>query len=205
MKSTHNGEKILRELVYYVASTLDGFIAQADGAFDRFPWDDEYVAYLSATFPETFPVHLRADEAIRENNRWFDAVLMGRKTYEVGLREGISSPYPTLDQFVFSRSLQSVADESVELVGSDAAAKVKALKQDEGLAIWLCGGAVLAGSLLKVGLIDRLILKLNPVIFGTGIPLFADVANTPRVALDEQKAFASGHFILHYSVQHDAA
>ena len=194
----------MRELVYYVATTLDGFIAQADGAFDRFPWDDEYVAYLHATFPETFPGHLRADELVRENNRWFDAVLMGRKTYEVGLREGISSPYPTLDQFVFSRTLQPVSDGSVELVRSDAAATIRELKQDEGLAIWLCGGAELAGSLLAEGLIDRLILKLNPVIFGTGIPLFAGVANAPRVALDEQTAFASGHLVLNYSVQRNA-
>jgi len=195
----------LRELIYYIASTLDGFIAEADGAFDRFPWDDEYVAYLQSTFPETFPVHLRVDDSVRENNRRFDAVLMGRKTYEVGLREGISSPYPTLDQYVFSRTLQPVSDGSVELVRSDAAATVRTLKQDEGLAIWLCGGAELAGALLAENLIDRLIVKLNPVIFGTGIPLFAGVANTPRIVLDEHKAFASGQLILNYSILRNAA
>ncbi len=49
----------MRELVYYVASSIDGFIAHEDGTFDGFPWDDAFIADLVETFPETFPVHLR--------------------------------------------------------------------------------------------------------------------------------------------------
>mgnify|MGYP001823907083 CR=1 FL=1 len=190
----------MRELVYYVASTLDGFIAQDDGALDGFPWDDEYGAFLLESCPETFPAHLRDGELRRDDNRKFDAVLMGRKTYEVGLREGIHSPYPTLDQFVFSRSLQDTSGGSVEFVRNHAVEKVRALKQDDGLAIWLCGGAELAGLFMSEGLIDRLIVKLNPVIFGTGIPLFGPLPQVPQLVLEKHKSFASGHLILEYTV-----
>ena len=189
----------MRELVYYVATTLDGFIAEDDGALDGFPWDDDYGSYLLESCPETFPAHLRAGELRRDDNRKFDAVLMGRKTYEVGLREGIHSPYPTLDQFVFSRSLEDASGGAVEFVRDHAVEKVRALKQDDGLAIWLCGGADLAGQLMSAGLIDRLILKLNPVIFGTGIPLFGPLPRALSLVLEQKTSFASGHHILEYT------
>ena len=48
----------MRELIYYVAATLDGFIAHEDGSFDGFPWDDAFVADLFARFPETLPTCL---------------------------------------------------------------------------------------------------------------------------------------------------
>lgn len=59
----------MRPVVYFVATTLDGFIAREDGSFDAFPWDDEYGAELFASFPETIPVHIRGDGHDRSGNR----------------------------------------------------------------------------------------------------------------------------------------
>jgi len=192
----------LRPLVYFVATTLDGFIAREDGSFSDFPWDDEYGAELFAAFPETIPAHIRGEGHARSENRWFDAVLMGRDTYEVGAREGLLSPYPTLDQYVISGSMEESPHPDVTLVREDVPARVAALKQEAGKAIWLCGGATLATSLLRAGLIDQLILKLNPVVFGRGIPLFREAPAPFRLALTDSKAFASGHVRLHYEVRH---
>ena len=47
------------------------------------------------------------------------------------------------------------------------------MKEDGKL--WLCGGGKLAGSLIEHQLIDQLVLKINPVMIGTGIPLFGNV------------------------------
>ena len=191
----------MRELIYYVASTLDGFIAQDDGSLSEFPWDDQYGAHLLEHFPETFPVHLRGDGFTKGDNRYFDAVLMGRRTYEVGLREGVACPYPTMDQYVFSRSMQSSPDRNVHVVGDDAINIVKKMKLEGGRAIWLCGGGDLGTSLLSAGLIDRLILKLNPILFGSGIPMFRDSINITGLTLEEHHAFDSGHMILRYAVK----
>lgn len=190
----------MRELVYYVATTLDGYIAREDGSFSDFPWDDDFGAYLLHHFPETFPAHLRPGPADRSQNRRFDAVVMGRKTYEVGLREGITCPYPTLDQFVLSRTLRSSPDPGVTLISEDGAAEIARLKERQGRAIWICGGGQLASFLLLAGLINRVIVKLNPVLFGRGIPMLHEAVPTTRLDLVESRNFPSGHVLLEYSV-----
>ncbi len=191
----------MRDLVYYIATTLDGFIARQDGSFEDFRWDDEFGADLLATYPETFPVHLRGGEFARADNRRFDAVLMGRKTYEVGLREGRTSPYPTLDQYVFSRTMDGSPDAAVALVSESALDVVAELKQESGRAIWICGGSGLATTLFEAGLVDELIIKLNPVVFGAGIPLLGKSLDAQPLDLVKSSAYPSGHVLLNYTVR----
>lgn len=191
----------MRELIYYVASTLDGFIARENGSFEDFPWDDQYGADLLASFPETFPARFRGAESTPRENQVFDTVLMGRKTYEVGLRDGVTSPYPTLKQYLFSRTMEQSPDAEVTLVSGNAVEVVRALKQEPGMAIWLCGGAELAGTLFQAGLVDRLIVKLNPVVFGSGIPLLGRGIEPVRLELTESQVYRSGHILIWYSVQ----
>lgn len=195
----------MRSVVYYIAATLDGFIAREDGSFADFPWDDAFVAHLMATYPETFPAPFRPEGVSRDDNRRFGAVLMGRKTYEVGLADGLTNPYPTLDQFVFSRTLSDSPDPAVTLVGQDATDFVRRLRKTEGAAIWICGGSTLAGSLFDAGLVDELIVKLNPVIFGSGIPLLTPSRRMARLILEGSERFDSGHVILRYSVANVSA
>jgi len=189
-------------VVYYVAATVDGCIARTDGSFDNFPMDVEYLAALLAEFPETFPAHLRPEGASRDDNRHFDAVLMGRTTYEVGLRMGVSSPYPTLDQYVFSTTMTASPHPDVTLVRDSVVNAVTALKRGPGKAIWLCGGARLASTLFTAGLVDEVVLKLNPVLFGSGIPLVGrGIDPTTKLHLLDTFVHPSGHVRLHYRVE----
>lgn len=190
----------MRTLTYYIATTLDGFIAREDGSFGEFPWDDEFGAHILEQYPETFPAHLRGDGYTKDDNRVFDVVLMGRSTYEVGLDAGVTCPYPTLDQYVFSRSMSESPDPAVTLVRDGATDLVRDLKEQDGRGIWLCGGAALASALMDAALIDRLVVKLNPVVFGSGIPLFSRPVRGTEVTLEGHRAFASGHVILEYGI-----
>lgn len=191
----------MRDLIYYVATTLDGFIAHEDGTFNGFPWDDQFGADLFANFPETFPAHLRDDNGKRSGNKWFDVVLMGRKTYEVGLQEGVTNPYPTLNQYVFSRTLRESPDEQVRLIKEKAVQTVQSLKQKSGKAIWLCGGSDLASTFLEADLIDKFIVKMNPVVFGSGIPLFSKDIKQTALKLTDSKVYKSGHMLLYYQIE----
>lgn len=88
-------------------TTVDKFIAREDGSFDFFLMEGDHVADLLKLFPETIPAHLREKLGIASENQIFDAVLMGRGTYEVGLKEGITNPYPQMKQYVVSRTLKA--------------------------------------------------------------------------------------------------
>ena len=194
----------MRHVIYYVAASLDGFIAHPDGTFGGFPWNDDFGADLLNQFPETFPAHLKPEAMAAADNQLFDTVLMGRKTYEVGSKAGFTNPYPTLKQYVFSRSMVERPDENVEVVRERAAETVHQLKAGQGKAIWLCGGADLASTLMEAGLLDRLIIKLNPVVFGAGIPLFARELTPTVLEMTGHKAYRSGHMLLYYSVKQRA-
>ena len=189
----------MRELTYFVACTTDGFIARSDGSFDCFPTSGPHFADLFSLFPETAPTHLRPSLNIQSENRCFDTVLMGRKTYQVGLDIGIDSPYQHLRQYVFSRSLKATPAD-VALVSSDPVAAVRRLKQEPGKNIWLCGGSELASALLPE--IDELILKVNPILIGSGIPLFAVPADTRSLDLVSTTAYPNGFLMTRYRVRH---
>ena len=74
----------------------------------------------------------------------------------------------------------------------DAVATVRALKAEPtGTAIYLAGGGRLAGSLLDE--IDRLVLKVSPLVLGDGVPLFGRAGYSPRaLRVLDQRRFASG-------------
>ena len=190
----------MRKLVYYVACTADGFIAREDGSFDCFPMEGEHYADLFSSFPETVPAHLRARLGVNAPNQHFDAVLMGRATYEVGIPLGVTNPYPHLKQYLFSRSLESSPDPGVELVSTDALEKVRELKREQSKGIWLCGGGKLAAALSSE--IDELILKVNPVVIGKGIPLFSQEVKPAMLELVESKSYRNGFMMNTYKVRH---
>ena len=71
-----------RTLRYHVAASLDGFIARPDGSTDCFPGDlqtENVTDYLYSLAAE------------------YDTVLMGRDTYAVGQKFGVTDPYPMLE------------------------------------------------------------------------------------------------------------
>lgn len=186
----------MRDLIYYVAVTVDGFIADPDGNFDFFPAEGDHLGALLAELRETCPVHLREPLGIDAPNPRFDTVVMGRRTYEPAIDAGLTSAYPHLAQYVFSRTLGDVDDPTVTVVADDPAAVVRDLKRQDGLGIWLCGGSILAGQLLPE--IDELILKVNPVAIGTGRPLFARPFTPHPFMLTATETYDSGVTVMRY-------
>jgi dihydrofolate reductase len=189
----------MRELKYFVACTVDRFIAREDGSFDFFLAEGAHLTDLVKTYPETVPAHLRSSLGVRPAHEWVDAVLMGRKTYAAGLPFGVTSPYPHLKQYVFSRSMSESPARDVTLVKSDPLEYVRGLKRERGRDIWLCGGGALAAALFPA--IDELILKVNPVILGAGIPLFEGPVSQVDLDLAEAKTYPSGFMLARYRMR----
>ena len=160
----------MRSVTYYVAASADGYIAGPDGQFDFFSFDGDLADWILKEYPETLPVHAREALGIADrDNRRFDTVVMGRRTYQPALDAGIASPYPHLRQIVFSTTL-ATSSTSVEVTGTDPLARVRELKDSgSGAGIWLAGGGLLAGALSTE--IDELVIKRNPIVLGDGVPL----------------------------------
>ncbi|WP_433762139.1 dihydrofolate reductase family protein [Nocardia sp. CA-135398] len=190
----------MRKLTYYVASTIDGFIATEEGSVDFFPVGGDHGPAITAQYPETLPTKVREALGIDQRNRYFDTVLMGRKTHDFGVRTGTSSPYSHLRQFVVSTTLPESPDPSVELISADPLATVRELKRDNGLGIWLCGGGELAQVLLPE--IDQIFLKLYPVVLGRGRSLFGSGPRLPEAArfrVITSRVFEDGVAFVKYS------
>jgi dihydrofolate reductase len=186
----------MRSLVYFVACTADGYIAARDGATDFFPpFEGPQAVDVLAEFPEMMPGHLRGALDITAANQRFDTIVMGRATYEVGLGDGITSPYPHLQQIVASTTMSS-PDADVEVVGEDVRERVRELKQQPGKDIWMAGGGRLAAALADE--LDELILKVNPVVVGSGIALFAEPVGPRPVVMTEHRVYPSGYAVLRY-------
>jgi dihydrofolate reductase len=123
---------------------------------------------------------------------------MGRATYEVGLLRGITDPYPSLRSYIFSHTMKESPNPRVELVSGNPAEFVTNLKEQPGRDIYLCGGGKLASALLEADLIDEIIVKLNPLLIGSGIPMFAHVPKPIQLQLIDCKAYSSGVVLLTY-------
>lgn len=160
----------MRDLVYYVAVSIDGFIAAPDGDAGFFPNRPETVAALFDRYPETCPAHLREVFGITAPPARFDTVILGARTHRPALEAGLTSAYPHLRQLVVTHG-ELPHDGTVERVSGDLAALVRALKAESGRDIWLCGGGDIAGQLREE--IDELQVKINPVLVGSGTPLVA--------------------------------
>lgn len=184
----------MTELIYHVAVTADNFIAGPNGEADDsiFLHDGDLVADFLESVSQ------------------YEAVLMGKNTYEFGFQHGFKAGEPSgvaqaanpnIKHFIFSCSMNFESNEKVVLISDDAAEFIKKIKDAEIYKkIWLCGGGQLAKTLLETELIDTLILKVNPVLIGEGIPLFGNSRKKVNLDLNDIKRYDSGASLQSYRI-----
>ncbi|SEN49592.1 Dihydrofolate reductase [Mesobacillus persicus] len=151
----------------YIAASLDGFIANNTGAVD---WleaiegdgDNGYGRYYSEV----------------------DAVVMGRKTYEVILGFDIPFPYRGKDCFVLTNQLTG-SNEDVTFINGTVDDLMSALSTKNYKKAWVVGGGMLISELMNRHLIDELIVTVAPVLLGNGISLFSDITDFHALRLTD--------------------
>lgn len=169
----------MRDLVYSVASSLDGYIAGPNGEFDWIIHDP------TIDFAEIF--------------RQFDTAIMGRVCYEEMLRLGRSPKELGMKIYVASTTLNPAKHADVTIVSSDFAHTVSELKRKPGKSIWLFGGGTTFRRLLDSGLVDRVEVSLIPILLGGGVPLVLPGRRWP-LTFKDSRTFPSGIVSLNYSV-----
>lgn len=179
----------MRKVTFGGAPSLDGYFARKDDAVDWLRWSPEAASIMS-DYWETI-----------------DTLVMGRKTYQAGLKlsKGKSNPFPGMKSYVFSRTLKPRKRGALEIVSEDAVDFVRRLKQAEGKDICVMGGGDLARSLLEADLIDEIGFNIHPVLLGAGIPLFHEMKRQIDLELQECKPLKNGCVYVLYRVQPQTA
>ncbi|QFR00256.1 dihydrofolate reductase [Streptomyces phaeolivaceus] len=191
----------MRKLTYVIACSIDGFIGDPDGdASYMYPYVvGDFAEYLKSEHPDINPSHVRrliGTDGLP--NKEFDTIVQGRASYDVALKEGITSPFSHLREYVASRTLKESPDPNVEIVSEDLVGRVRALKaEDGGLGIYLCGGSAVAGALIDE--IDEIVIKTYPVVQGSGMPMFGSGFAVSEFTLDEVRSFDNGVVVRTYS------
>jgi dihydrofolate reductase len=172
----------MRTVTFGAACSLDGFIARSDHSVDWLRWSKD-VGAITDRFWKTI-----------------DTVLMGRKTFEVAARSG-GGAYPGVKNYVFSRTLQEIENPKVELVRSEAATFIGALKRGKGKNICVMGGGELASALFNAGVIDEVGANIHPVVLGGGIPMFPHVLRQIDLELIDSQPLEGGCVYVLYRVK----
>ncbi len=153
---------------YYVASSLDGFIATPD---DDVSWLDS----LPQPNPETYTEFIDG----------VGAIVMGSATYRFLLKHmAAGNPWPyDLPCWVFSRQYLAPAHESIRVVSGAVANHMEAIFAAAGAKhVWVVGGGDLAGQFMDAGLLDELIVNVASITLGAGKPLLPRQATLERIA-----------------------
>jgi dihydrofolate reductase len=178
----------MRKIVYYVASSIDGFISGLNDDISGFVASGDGVdRYLS-------------DLAN------YDTVIMGRSTYEFGYKYGLQPgqpAYPHMKHYIFSAKLELENPGPQVLVKKPDINEIERLQKQAGTDIYLCGGGQLASWLLDNQKIDLLKLKLNPLILGEGIKLFGNSVKKYSLQLLDTTKYENGLQIMTYRIKYD--
>jgi dihydrofolate reductase len=152
---------------YYVAASIDGYIADANGRLDwLFQFDSA--------------------EGVAEHYKAFidgiGALAMGAATYEFVLAHGGKSwPYKGLPTWVFThRELPTFPEADIRFTQEDVGAvHEQMVRAAGGKNIWLVGGGNLVAQFAQRGLLNELLLGVAPVVLGGGAPLLPASITTP--------------------------
>lgn len=169
------------EIVYYVAASLDGFVATPDGGIEWLkPFEGGAEDYGYAEFYASV-----------------DAVLLGRKTYEQCLAFP-EWPYPGKRCWIFSRSLSDMTEAAVRFTRESPSKALEHLAAEGVRRAWLVGGGKLAAAFRAEGLITEYIVSVIPLILGSGIALFDGSTGREELRLTQAKNYENGIVQLRY-------
>jgi dihydrofolate reductase len=162
----------MSSIVVQAFLTLDGVVQAGggpdedrEGGFEHGGWQDGY----------------DDGDTVREWERKTEALLLGRKTYDIfarswgvwdesaeGFQGELTRLYNRIPKYVASRTLTEAAWKNTRILGSDVPAAVQRLREEPGGEIRVWGSTELIRTLAEHDLIDEYRLLVYPIVLGTG-------------------------------------
>jgi dihydrofolate reductase len=185
----------MRKVIFLMHVSLDGMAAGPNGEMDWIFYNKEVEQYSHSLHSAT------------------DAAIYGRVTYDMMqsywptvLDDPNSEPgaldharwYADATKIVVSRTLAADPDNKLLVIRENIAEEITKLKQQPGKHIWLLGSPTVAQTMMQLDLIDEYRINVNPVILGTGVPLFGSIEDQIKLKLLEARTLADGVVALRY-------
>lgn len=185
----------MRNLIFFMHTSLDGFVAGPNGEMDWIKLDDAMFDFVATM----------TDQA--------DTALYGRVTYDMmqsywpkaGEQPNASKHdiehsnwYNKVSKVVLSRTMHDTGLHNTLVISDQLSEHIQKIKQQDGKNILIFGSPGASQSLLNQGLIDEFWLFVNPIILGQGMPLFKNITGTTTLKLVDSKTFGCGVIALHY-------
>ncbi len=185
----------MSKLIVWMNPSLDGYISREDGALDWQSVDEEIHRHMNQKAQQL--------SAFLHGRKMYDLMAAYWPTPEAASSDldyirGFAKIWTEKPKVMFSRTVKT-ADWNTRVVNDNVAQEVMRLKEQPGgdLAV---GGANIASSLQKLGLVDEYHLFVQPVAIGRGAPLWPADSGDVRLRLSETCTFPSGVVFLRYEV-----
>jgi dihydrofolate reductase len=181
----------MRKVLFFMLTSLDGYFEGPEQDIGWHNVDDEF-----------------NDFAIEQLNS-VDTLLFGRVTYEM-MASFWPTPYAietdpivagkmnSMPKIVFSKKLAKAEWQNARLVKNHFAEEIKTLKQQPGKDLIIFGSSDLAVTFLQTGLLDEIRVLVNPVVLGSGKPLFKGINGKVGLKLLKTRTFRNGNVLLYY-------
>ncbi len=185
----------MANLILFQHISLDGYAASGDGNLDWVHVDDEMFELVGKRIDET------------------DTAVYGRKTYEMmqaywptaadqphATAHDISHSawYKKAHKIVLSHTMNKVNDPLTQVVNKDLVENIHSLKEKMTREILIFGSPTAGHALMDAGLVDGYWFFLNPVLLGSGIPVFTKTKHRTKLILTRSHIFTSGVTELRY-------
>jgi dihydrofolate reductase len=171
-------------VTYYVASSVDGYIAKENG-------DVSWLFELGIPMEET---------GYDEFFATVDGLVMGSKTYEMIHTFG-NWPYGNKPTWVCTKSkIKSITGANIQKDTSpeDVIEEARKMKINH---LWLVGGGNLAAYFIEHSLLTNILVTQMPIILGSGIKLFGSLENTKRIQLKDCKTIFDNFLQIEYEIK----
>jgi dihydrofolate reductase len=172
----------MRKVVLGLAVSLDGFIEGPNGEYDWCFTDQDY--------------------GMSEFMKRIDAIIMGRKSFEIAQKYEGENPWKGVLTYVVSNTLKKIDQPDTKLISGDLRNEIDAIKRSDGKDIWLFGGAELTTFFINEQLIDEYWLAVHPIILGSGKQLFNNIDGRKKLKLLDQRSYSTGLVSLRYATDH---
>jgi dihydrofolate reductase len=186
----------MRNLIFFMHTSLDGFVTGPNGEMNWIQLDDDMFDFVATMTNKA------------------DTALYGRVTYEMmesywpkaGEQPNAtkhdkehSAWYNKVSKVVLSKTINETGLINTKVISDQLTDNINKIKNQEGKNILIFGSPGATYSLLSLGLIDEFWLFVNPILLGQGEPIFKGINERIKLKLAETKTFASGVIALHYA------